>query len=202
MVVVFLEVRLPELTITWRSLGLPVNRGRVYLALLKFWGIEFDYETRAISVEPPGIIQKSPYLPVGVCFSNLPPCWTLLSVPKPYIFEVLSPFDKTTNIAAGAFGIKHIKETLKQFYWALMEGVQEFDRAKHASCWDFERNLQSVNDLGILGRIIGGSYRTFELRRDRISQAARRLQILPPHLRVLSSSPSINFRNPNVGPRT
>ena len=66
MVVVFLEVRLPELTITWRNLGLPVNRGRVYLALLKFWGIEFDYETQAVSVEPPRIIQKSPYLPVSV----------------------------------------------------------------------------------------------------------------------------------------
>ena len=77
-----------------------------------------------------------------------------------------------------------------------MEGVQEFDRAKHASRWDFERKLRPVSHLGILGRMVGGSYKTFELRRDRIFRAARRLQVLPPHLRVLGG------RNPDAGPRT
>jgi len=103
--------------------------------------------------------------------------WALLSKLQPFIFEVRSPFDNTTNIAAGAFGIKHVKETLKHFYYALMEGIQEYDRtksARHKEGIQTEWHPPATNDLGILGRIIAGSYTNHELQRNRIIQAALR----------------------------
>ncbi|KAF8247764.1 hypothetical protein K440DRAFT_661270 [Wilcoxina mikolae CBS 423.85] len=216
MVIVYLEVKMPELVRVWRSLGQAVNYGRILLGMLKFWGMEFDYETQAIMVNPPAIIPKSPYLP-------------------PFIFEVRSPFDNTTNIAAGAFGIKHVKETLKHFYYTLLEGVQEYDRNKNSRR---REGIQTgwhppvANDLGILGRIIAGNYTAHEQLRSKIVQAALRAghpipraqqptkrapkpafwmnipmdspeapRFFPPHIRVLSGG-SPQSRIPKAGPYT
>jgi hypothetical protein len=75
MVIVFLEVKLPELFVLWKSHGQTVNYGKIYLGMLMFWGMEFDYGTQAIMVNPPGIIPKSPYLPVSAIPHSL--YWTI-----------------------------------------------------------------------------------------------------------------------------
>jgi len=37
------------------------------MALLRFWGEEFNYETTAVMVNPPCLIPKQPWLPVSHC---------------------------------------------------------------------------------------------------------------------------------------
>ncbi|KAA8908120.1 hypothetical protein FN846DRAFT_946001 [Sphaerosporella brunnea] len=147
MVIVFLETRLKELMRMWNALGQKGNVGKIFLHLLKFWGEEFDYETQAVSVTPPAIIPKSPFLPA-------------------FIFEVRSPYDGTTNIANGAFAIKHIKETLKHFYDALKEGVMHVRMTRQSR----PAGAPPVHDLGILGSILGANYSNFERRRKLVSQ--------------------------------
>jgi non-canonical poly(A) RNA polymerase PAPD5/7 len=67
MVVAFLEVRVPaELKELWSSdNSCTVNYGTLFLGLLQFWGLEFDYETTAVAMNPPALVPKSPALPVG-----------------------------------------------------------------------------------------------------------------------------------------
>jgi hypothetical protein len=85
MVVTFLEVRLPELEIRWANLGYSPNYGRIFLALLKFWGQDFDYAKSAISIQPPAILPKNPILPVSIrlqvkkMFFSEPECSRMLS---------------------------------------------------------------------------------------------------------------------------
>jgi DNA polymerase sigma len=56
----------------WTALGQTASIGRLFLALLKFWGEDFNYETQAISVNPPAIIPKSPSLPVSSTIQLIP----------------------------------------------------------------------------------------------------------------------------------
>lgn len=64
MVIVFMETRYQELCSIWRQK--PLSPGRTFVAMLKFWGEEFNFETTAIMVNPPSLIPKQGYLPVSL----------------------------------------------------------------------------------------------------------------------------------------
>lgn len=46
-----------------------VDIGGHFLGFLKYWGTDFNYDNWAVVMEPPGIVEKSPGVPV----SDLPP---------------------------------------------------------------------------------------------------------------------------------
>ena len=64
MVVVFVDTKLPGLRKEWAEKKLSDNPGRVFLACLRFWGLEFDYQKSAISAKPPAVLTKTPGLSV------------------------------------------------------------------------------------------------------------------------------------------
>jgi DNA polymerase sigma len=59
MVVVFLEVEYRHLQPKWILAGEKINIGKIYTAMMYFWGVRFDYETKAIRVNPPEIVNKN-----------------------------------------------------------------------------------------------------------------------------------------------
>ncbi|CCX06651.1 Similar to Poly(A) RNA polymerase cid14; acc. no. Q9UTN3 [Pyronema omphalodes CBS 100304] len=147
MVAVFLEVEYRHLQPKWILAGEKINIGKIYTAMMYFWGVRFDYETKAIRVNPPEIVNKN------------------LSI-APWTFEVQSPFSGISeNIASNCFATRHIKATLGYFWYQLHEGIQDHnDRSRGPG-------FAESNRLGILGRILGGNYDSYTYQRSRIIRA-------------------------------
>lgn len=66
MVVVFLDSRLKRYDgLCEDEVATERGIGKALVGFLKFWGVDFDWDTKGITISPPGIIDKLPYTPVS-----------------------------------------------------------------------------------------------------------------------------------------
>lgn len=65
MVVIFLDDRLKDHDGQCKDgVAVEPGMGKTLLSFLDFWGNDFDWDHKGITISPPGIVDKLPYTPV------------------------------------------------------------------------------------------------------------------------------------------
>ncbi|KAF8196974.1 hypothetical protein BJ912DRAFT_1056063 [Pholiota molesta] len=123
----------------------PVDFGRVLEEFLDFYGNKFDYYERAIEIEP-----RPSYRTKIYSYSQYP-------ITQSYSLSIFDPADRTIDMGAKAYGIKHVQASFRRAHKLLVER-QSSDRAAKSK----------GSRSSILGEILGGDFTNFEARRKKL----------------------------------
>jgi len=114
-----------------------VDLGELLIKFLRFYGEEFNYETRAIRIAPTPAYHHKTY-----GYSRYP-------MTQPYLLSIYDPANISIDMGSKAYGIKHIQASFKNAY----QSLADLEAKRKSGRW--------VGEAGILGNVLGGDYTKF-----------------------------------------
>lgn len=126
------------------------NLGEILMEFFDLYGNQFNIETTAISLNPPGYISKA--------HANVP-----YKRNNPYKFMIIDPNRSSNDISGGASNSGAIVNLFSECYKNLQSRLAHLQYSP-------ERRCQSI-----LGSIIGGNYSSFSLQREHLAHVHEHL---------------------------
>ncbi|CZR61247.1 related to DNA-directed DNA polymerase [Phialocephala subalpina] len=126
------------------------NLGEILMEFFDLYGNQFNIETTAISLNPPGYISKA--------HANVP-----YKKNNPYKFMIIDPNRSSNDISGGASNSGAIVNLFSECYGNLQARLSHLQYSP-------ERRCQSI-----LGSIIGGNYSSFRLQREHLAHVHEHL---------------------------
>ncbi|KJA16744.1 hypothetical protein HYPSUDRAFT_47003 [Hypholoma sublateritium FD-334 SS-4] len=125
----------------------PTDFGEILLRFFQFYGCQFDYYTRAISIEPhPAYVEKI------IPYSRY--------VTQRYLLAISDPADNYVDMGSKAYGIKNVQESFKEAYSILSKAKRQYGRL-----------VRLGKTRGLLGYVLGGDFTNFDRKRAAILRA-------------------------------
>ncbi|KAI1265516.1 hypothetical protein F5Y18DRAFT_386810 [Xylariaceae sp. FL1019] len=135
------------------------HMGEILMEFLDYYGNRFQYETVAISLNPPRLVNKSQA--TSVVYRNLDR------------ISILDPNNSTNDVSGGSSNFFSVKKGFSSAYRTLRDDMARLARQGPAGPKDT-----------LLGPLIGGNYASFEYQRNYLAKIAADPTYRPPQARM------------------